>query len=87
MKVERPLPADGQAARITELFVWTSVDPMTDVEGVLAWRMPQGGAIPLVSSMRSMAERMGPVVDEMMRSAEEPRPVARLRRFVPAEES
>lgn len=86
IRAERPLPADGQAPRITELWVWTALDPMTDTEGIMAMKTPRGGGLPLVTTMRDMAERMRPTVDGLIRNAQEPRPVAQLRRFIPAPE-
>lgn len=85
MRVERPGPAKGQAVEITELWAWTAYDPMTNVEGIMAWKMPDGGAIPLVTSMRDMADRMEPAVREVVATALDPKPVPRLRRFVPAD--
>lgn len=86
MRVERPGPARGQAPRITELWAWTALDPMTDTEGIMSARMRDGSEMPMVTSVRRIAEQMQPWVDAAARSAEEPRPVARLRHFVPAEE-
>lgn len=83
MRMERPLPMDGQPARITELWAYTTVDPMTDVEGVLSAQMPGGGSMPLVTSMRSLADRLLPFAEAAVRSAEEPRPVLSLRHFIP----
>lgn len=82
IKVERPLPVEGQAARITELWAWTNIDPMTDTEGIVAVKSHNGGALPMVFSMRSMAERYRPLAEEFIRSAQEPRPTLHLRRFV-----
>lgn len=85
MNVERPLPVEGQPPRITELFAWTVIDPMTDVEGILAAKFPGGGGLPLVASMREVAEKMRPIAEATVRAAEEPRPILKLRRFVPAD--
>lgn len=85
MKLERPLPAEGQASRITELWAWTALDPMTDVEGIMAARFPSG-SMPLVTTMRRLAEELRPVAEDVARTAQEPRPEIRLRRFVPADE-
>lgn len=86
MRLDRDPPVDGQEARITELWVWTSFDPMTDTEGVMAAKLPNGGGLPMVTTMRSQAERMRPLVDAAIRSAEEPRPIPTLRHFVPADD-
>lgn len=86
MRVERPLPAEGQGPRITELWAWTNIDPMTDTEGIIAAKMPNGVTLPLVTTVRDMADQMWPIVDEVIRSAAEPRPVARLRHFIQADE-
>lgn len=85
MEVERPLPPEGQPPRITELWAWTAVDPMTDTEGIIAAKLPDR-SLPLVTSTRSMAERMRPWAEAAARLAQEPRPVVQLRRFVPAQE-
>lgn len=85
MRIERPLPVDGQAARITELWAWTVIDPMTDTEGIVSAKLPGGGGVPLVTSMKSLVEAMGVLAEAAVRSAQEPRPVLQLRRFVPVE--
>lgn len=79
---ERPLPADDQPPRITELWAWTIVDPLTDVEGIIALRRP-GRAFPLVGSMRRTMEAMKPWADAIAQEAET---TAMLRRFVPADD-
>lgn len=81
-RVERPLPRVGQPSRITELWVWTALDPMTDVEGIVAAKTRDGGGIPLVTMRRDLADRLRVFAEEAMRTAEEPRPVLQLRRFV-----
>lgn len=86
MKVERPRPADGQAPRITELWAWTAIDPMTDTEGIVSARLPGIGVVPLVTSMRTLADRMEPHAKETARAAQEPRPVVQLRHFVAVED-
>lgn len=86
MKLERPLPVDGQPPRITELWAWTAIDPMTDVEGILAATGQDGIRMPLVTGTRVVAERLRPYAEAAAAIAEEPRPVVRLRHFVPAEE-
>lgn len=87
MRIERPLPVSGQPPRIAELWVWTCIDPMTDTEGVISVRPVRGGtAMPLVTTMRSMAERMRPLAEAFVREAEEPRPILQLRHFTPTEE-
>lgn len=85
MKVERPLPAEGQAARITELWAWTTIDPMTDTEGIIAAKLPTGGAMPLVSTVEDLARRYEWIALEACRATAEPHPSnPRLRRFIPA---
>lgn len=86
VRIERPLPPDGVPARITELWAWTAIDPLTDVEGIVAAKLSNGGGLPLVSGTKAIIERMGYLAERACRSAEEPRPVPRLRRFVPADE-
>lgn len=85
VEIQRPLPLDGQAPRITELFVWTAIDPMTDTEGIVSAVLPQGGGLPLVSSIRRVAENMRPWAEMAALHAEAPRPIVRLRRFVEVE--
>lgn len=85
MKVERPLPLDDQSPRITELWAWTAIDPMTDVEGIVAAK-GRGTTLPLVSSMQRIAEAYRPFAEAAIREAADPRPVLRLRRFVAADE-
>lgn len=86
-RLERPLPVEGQPARITELWAWTAIDPLTGVEGILGAKLPGGGGLPMVTTMRAVAERMRPHVEAVIGEAQDPRPVAQLRRFVAAEES
>lgn len=86
MRIERPLPPDGAPPRITELWAWTAIDPLTDVEGIVAAKLPSGGGLPLVSGTKAIIDRMEFWAVEACRSAQEPRPVPRLRRFVPADE-
>lgn len=86
LTVERPLPVDGQGPRITELWAWTSLDPMTDTEGIVAVKTARGGGLPLVTTMREMADRYGPLAQAAVEAAQEPRPTIRLRHFVPAED-
>jgi len=85
VRAERPLPVDDQPPRITELWAWTTLDPMTDVEGILGGKLPGLGiAVPLVTSMRRLAERLRPIAEEAVRGMAEPRPILMLRHFVPA---
>ena len=87
VKIERPLPVDGQSPRITELWAWTAIDPLTDTEGIVAARRRVGGgALPLVTGTRAVAESMRPFAEEVVRSSEDPKPVVRLRRFVQVDE-
>jgi hypothetical protein len=81
MKVERPGPIPGQKPRITEIWAWTALDPMTDNEGIIA-----ANGLPLVTTVRAQADRLKPIVDGLIAAAEDPKPVAQLRRFVPAKE-
>jgi hypothetical protein len=86
VKVERPLPLDGQSARITELWAWTAIDPLTDTEGIIAARLPGLGVTPMVTSMRTTAEVMESVAREAVRGAEHPKPTVQLRHFIEAPE-
>lgn len=83
-RMERPLPADGQAHRISELWAWTAIDPLTDIEGVLALKHPQ--VMPLVFSVERLARLATPIAEAACRAAGEPRPVPRLRHFLPADD-
>lgn len=85
MRVDRPLPVYGQAPRITELWAWTAIDPMTDTEGIISARMPGGKEMPLVTSMRDMADRLATIAGATVAAAEPPRPSIRLRHFVEAD--
>ena len=84
-RVERPLPVEGQPSRITELWAWTTVDPLTDIEGIAALRLPGGGALPLVSTMESLARRYEPMAQALVAASLDPKPTVRLRRFVMAD--
>lgn len=85
MRVERPGPARGQEPRITELWAWIALDPMTDTEGIVGAQIA-GEWMPLVTSIRATAERMRPAAEAAMRATEHPQPVLRLRRFVQVED-
>lgn len=82
MRVKRPLPVEGQPPRITELWAWTVIDPLTDVEGILAAELPEGGAMPMVGATKQLLENYRPLAEEAVRAAGKPRPVLQLRRFV-----
>lgn len=85
--LERSGPAQGQAPRISELWAWCALDPMTDTEGIVAARLHDGGSLPLVGATRALVEKWEPMARLAVEAAEPPRPVLRLRRFVAAEES
>lgn len=86
IRVERPLPAEGQQSRITEVWAWTTVDPLTDTEGIIAAKLPGGGALPLVGTVESLVRRYEWFALEACRAAADPHPShPRLRRFVPAD--
>lgn len=80
--VERPLPVDGQEPRITELWAWTAIDPMTDVEGIIGIQVRGGQKLPAVVATKRIADAMEPMVREAERGMAEPRPTFRLRRFI-----
>lgn len=87
--VERPLPVEGQSPRIEELWAWTAIDPMTDVEGIIGIQVRgrYGTTVaPAVVSVRRIADLMEPRVRAAIADMAEPRPTAQLRRFVPAED-
>lgn len=87
MRVERPLPAEGQQARMTEVWAWTAIDPMTDVEGIISARSPKGGLLmPLIGGTRHLVERLRPYAEAVVAESEEPKPTIQLRHFVAAPE-
>lgn len=82
MKVERPGPVEGQARRMTELWCWTVVDPLTDTEGIIAVTMPGGRSVPMVGATRELIEKFWPFVQQVGREMEaEPT----LRHFIAAD--
>jgi hypothetical protein len=86
LTVERPLPVDGQGPRVTELWAWVALDPMTDTEGIIAAKTRGGGAMPLVSTVKRIADRFKPVAQAVVAEAQEPRPTATLKHFVLVED-
>lgn len=78
MRIEHPGPVPGQGDRITEIWAWTCIDPLTDTEGIVSLKSPQ--AIPLIASNETTARKAAPFVKELARQMEAP---IRLRRFVP----
>lgn len=80
MEIHRPLPPDVQSARITELWCWTVIDPLTDVEGIIAVTLA-GKSVPMVGATRELVERYEPFARRMGHEIEAP---VALRRFVAA---
>lgn len=83
MRVEDPGPVGDQGARITELWAWTAISPTYDTEGIVSARPPEGGGLPMVSSMRSIMEKFRPFAEEVGRQTGA---VIRLRHFVAVDE-
>jgi hypothetical protein len=81
IRVERPGRATGQADRITELWAWTVVDPITNVEGILSFRSLTTREMPMVVTVRRLADQLEPFAQAVGR---EIGATPRLRRFIPA---
>lgn len=73
-----------EARRMTEVWAWTVIDPLTDTEGIIAVTLPGGRSVPMVGATRSLIEKFYPFVQQVAREMET-EPI--LRHFVQAEEA